>query len=172
MDNENEEDFSWIFDYERLEEKYETFYKRDITTLDINFIYVGLNNEITAISTKPYDFIKPNILPKDHLIKIIKENMAKNNTNYKLLSVLKYNIDIIFEDLPYMLNKPKDYPFLTSIATLEDIHFKPTIDMFSEINTVYIVYYEKDKTIQNKSNTKKIIFKQPSKPNLKKTKRK
>ena len=84
-DNKNEEDFSWIFDYERLEEKYETFYKRDVTALDINYIYVGINNEITAITTKQYDFIKPNILPKDHLIKLIKENMVKNNTNYKML---------------------------------------------------------------------------------------
>jgi hypothetical protein len=172
MDSENEEDFSWIFEYERLEEKYETFYKRDVTAINVNFVYVNLKNEVSAISTKQYDFIKPNVIPKDHLVRLIKENMSKNNTNYKILSVLKYNIDIIFEDLPYMLSKPKDYPFLTSIDTLQDIHFKPTIDMFSEINTMYIVYYEKDRTVQNRSNTKKIIFKESSKPNLRKTKRK
>ena len=172
MNNEEDEDFSWIFEYERLEEKYETFYKRDIREIDINFIYVNLKNEVSAISTKKYDFVKPNIIPKEHLIKLIKENMHKNDVNYKVISVLKYNIDIIFEDLPYMLSRPEDYPFLTSIGSLEDIHFKPSIDMFSEINSVFVLLYEKDRTIQNKSNTKKIIFKTNSKPNLKKTKRK
>lgn len=171
MDTE-EEDFSWIFDYERLEEKYETFYKRDVTSVNVSMIYVNSNNEISAISTKKYDFVKPNIIPRDHLVKLITENMAKNDINYKLLSVLKYNIDIIFDDLPYMLNKPNDYPFMTSLTSLEDINFKPTIDMFSEINSLYILYYEKDRATKTKSSTKKIIFKTNSKPNFKKTRRK
>ena len=171
MDTE-EEDFSWIFDYERLEEKYETFYKRDVTNVNVNMIYVNSNNEVSAITTKKYDFVKPNVIPREHLVKLIKEHTTKNDTNYKLLSVLKYNIDIIFDDLPYMLNKPDDYPFMTSLTSLEDISFKPTIDMFSEINSLYIVYYEKDRATKTRSSTKKIFFKTNSKPNFKKTRRK
>ena len=171
MDTE-EEDFSWIFDYERLEEKYETFYKRDVTSVNVNMIYVNSNNEVSAITTKKYDFVKPNVIPREHLVKLITEHTTKNDTNYKLLSVLKYNIDIIFDDLPYMLNKPDDYPFMTSLTSLEDISFKPTIDMFSEINSLYIVYYEKDRATKTRSSTKKIFFKTNSKPNFKKTRRK
>ena len=78
-------------------------------------------------------------------------------------------IPLLNEVKKYILEQ-SEYRFIDYLRELKDIHFYDTVDMFEDLNSIFLVYYEfNEKLKQNK--TKKIYFKSHNPTRLRKTKR-
>lgn len=162
-------DTTWIDDYEDIEKKYEMFYKENISSMNVIMIYVNSRLEIEKISKRDLELKSYNVVSKDEILEMINSHSCVGDIKYKLLSLLTYNINIAHNELKGFLESNLDNPskdeFLHSLSTLEDIMLVPSIQLFHDINSIVIVYYEKSdpikpkpKEAKTKHNTTKKIF--------------
>ena len=93
---------------------------------------------------------------KESLMKIIKENMFHNQKKYRPISILKWNIDMEPEDISSYLKESSKFNFLTVERKIDTIKFEESINLFHNINSLYIVYHESWKSFNNR--TKKIYI--------------
>jgi hypothetical protein len=145
----NEVDFS-------LFGKENDFIKETQVKISVIIKYVNKKNKIQH--TKEIDvLLDDNILKKERLIKLIKENMEYNNKKYNPVLLFKWCIDIEPELLnEYMLGSHKG-TFLTIEDSIKNIQFNKSIKMFHGINSFHIILHENSKSFNNM--TKKRIRK-------------
>ncbi len=186
LDVDDDMNTNWIDDYEEYEKKYEDYYLESMEGVKTMFIYVNKKREIESIHEDYIELQANNILTKEELLFLIKNNNNPKNLKneptkkkdpYKLLSVLVYNIDLQPKQLKEYLEKkhpaPQENPYLYSLKILEDIQFKKSISLFHDINTVYFIYYDNSHTKNINNKTKKIYAnKTASNTSHNKTKRK
>jgi len=157
-------DIKWIEDFEKEDKYYQDFYKEPLESLDINFIYINHENEIEKLIQETYNLNKKNMLSKEELIYAIKTHISPdkqlgdkitlNRQDYKLFSILLYNIDTNND-------KIKDiggHNFLQSIRHLDDITLNDSIKCLHNLNSLYILFYENTKK-NNHNKTKRIHLK-------------
>lgn len=154
---ELELDCSWINEFEKTESDYDSFYKEKIDSIKINYIYVDKTNAIDNVHQEGI-IIEDGKLDKNKLIDIIKRNKKKNNTDYSLISILKYNITLEPEHIKDYIHDNLNDDFLSKVDILQDVYFKDSINLFQDLNSLYIIFC--DKTIRESKNkiTKKIIL--------------
>jgi hypothetical protein len=138
----------WLKEIKDNEKDYNDFYKEKPTSIKIYYLYVNKDNEVNFCKTETYLLDTTNVkyatLNKDTLISIIKKNSFSNNINYKLLSLLKFNLDIDPEDvISLAIHKMDGSEYLSSESVLRDIVFNDTVCIFQDINSLFLVYYEK-----------------------------
>lgn len=167
-------DVTWIQEFENLDNEYKSYYTEELSFIRIHSIYVNNDNNIEKIKEEKVLLKIPGILQKDELLGIIKHNSFLNQIKYKLLSILKFNINLEPINLKtFLRSKDKNIGslFLQSVKNIDTIRFDKSIAMFQDINDVIIVFHEKMNTQLGsipKNYTKKIYIR--SKSN-KKTKR-
>ena len=163
-------DETWIKDFEMDDKNYETFYSEDIYYLKLHYIYIDKLSNIEKIKEDKIFLKEPNYLSREELLGILKTHSFQNNIKYSVMTILKYNIDIEPLDLKYFL-KDNKFSFLTSIKNIDSISFKKSISMFQDLNNIFIIFYEKDKThmITRENMTKKIFLSNSHKKTIKKT---
>ena len=163
IDNLN---IDWVEEYEKSEQEYADFYEELITTIKVNFVYVDKNNTIQKIKTENINVNEDQIIKKETLLYLLKNNMENDNIKYKLLSILVYNLDVPSNELRKYLEEPSEseehQKYLYSLKILEDIRIRDTITLFHDINGIYFVFYEKKRktrsqTQYNKKNTNTYI---------------
>ena len=146
-DSNNSEniDNEWINDYKQKEKEYEDFYKEDVEQIKLFYLYTSSSNVLEFIKK---DFIMLNeggILKKDIIISLIKNNQVYNKIKYKLLSLVRFNIDIDpdeicdFSDYSDIEHSSR---FITSEKYLNDIKYSNTISIFQDLNCLYLIFYE------------------------------
>jgi hypothetical protein len=160
-------DDAWLQKLEEEEEEYDIFYKDIIDLIEVNYIYINETKNIYHIKKDSID-LDDNILNKEHLIYLLKKNKEFNNISHKIISILQYNIDIKPEEINLFMKKPDNFNFLTVKENINDIKWEDTINLFKDINTLYIIYYKPPYKL--KKQTKKIYIRQKLKH--KKTKKK
>uniref|UniRef100_A0A6C0CNN4 Uncharacterized protein n=1 Tax=viral metagenome TaxID=1070528 RepID=A0A6C0CNN4_9ZZZZ len=143
-------DNNWIKKLERIERKYDLFYKDKQESIDIHSLFIK-NNEIIRTSREKM-FIEDGKLSRDALIYFIKNNRKLNNVTYKLDSILKFNLTISPEDV---VNDYWDNNYLTQERYMSDIEFSDTISVFQDINTLFILF---SYPIRSNRNTKKVYI--------------
>ena len=179
MDNEIETDNEieilndeWIKQFEDADRLYRDFYKEDLYYTNINYIYINKNNEIDKIKSENFLMSTPNCITHDEVLGILKRNSIDSicNKRYMLSSILKYNISLEPDEITNLLhsnsNQMNDYNkhFLNPIKNVDTIHFDKTIQMFHDLNDLFIIFYEKmpkNNTLHDA--TKKIYIKHSSK---------
>ena len=162
-----DDDDDWINELENEDDLYNDFYLEKINNVDLHIIYIDKQNNIEHIKKDKYFFDNQTIY-KENLLHLLKKNSFYQNTKYKLLSIVQYNIDLLPENVnDYILNND-NYDFFNIRKTLNNIIWKDSITLFKDINSLYIIYY--DKVNKDNTNTKKIYIKSKKKYN--KTKRK
>lgn len=139
----NELDTSWLAEFETEHDTYKQYYSEDVTFITVSCIYVGDQNEVVKLKTLNVLLKAPNVFSKDELIAIIKQNAD----TYKLMSILKYNINVEPSELKTFLKAKNPTSFLQNVAFIDDIHFEKSISMFQDINELIFIF------IPNKSNT-------------------
>lgn len=158
IDNLN---IDWVEEYEKSEQEYADFYEELITTIKVNFVYVDKNNTIQKIKTENINVNEDQIIKKETLLYLLKNNMENDNIKYKLLSILVYNLDVPSNELRKYLEEPSEseehQKYLYSLKILEDIRIRDTITLFHDINGIYFVFYEKKEKQEVKHNTTKKI---------------
>ena len=161
---EDEElDLSWVEQHKNEEMLYKDFYKEKVSSIKLTFIHIDLENTITHIGNDIFFLETPGIINKDYLISLIKTHQTYKNTNYKIKSLYKFNIDINAEEINDYILDHGDYSprFFTQEKYLNNIHFKDTINIFQDLNTLFFVFHEHKNKPKNKTKnkTKKIIMK-------------
>lgn len=175
-------DTSWIDDYETIENKYKMFYKENIDTINVTLIYINRKLEIDKISQSNLSLNKYNLISKDEILNVIKKNSDVGNIKYKLLSLLTYNIDINHNGLKKFLESDitsANDTFLHSLSSMQDIILSPSIQLFHDINSLILIYYEEPRisedpqcNVSRKATTKKIYMNRSNvSVKLKKTRR-
>ena len=157
-------DINWIEKYEKEESTYKEFYKDDIKYIKIYSLLINNNKFLENIHEENIILEEQNKLTKPHLISLINKfknsninsniNNNGNNNKIKLLSILKYNIDLDSDNIfKYLKQDTNTSMFLTSLNSIDDIIFEPTITLFEDLNSLFIVYNEEDEQ-ENDSNNR------------------
>lgn len=137
------------------------FQEKDITEINLSFLYVSINNELESVKNEKINLSTPNFISKEQLIYIIKKNIVSNDIKYHLMSMVLYNLDINEKDLAKYIDSPDESDYLSYYKTIDDVKLKKTLNIFDDLNTLYIIFY-RQKPSQN--HTKRIYI-----SNLKKT---
>ena len=140
---------------EDISDEYAQFYSEIVESIKVYNIYISKKNKIEAIN-KHILLLDNGVLSKKNLVELINTNKTKDNITYKLVSLLKYNIDIKPESIYDFLENKLNNIFLLKINTLKDIVYNKTITFFQDINSLYIIFYEKDNDNDNIINNQDI----------------
>lgn len=163
---EEEMDTSWIDDFKKDNSNYSDFYTEEVTNITLFFIYIDHKNDVENLSRDLMILDKKNTVVRDQLIQIIKQNQNHNNNKYKLISLLKYNIDIEPEEIYNFINTKDDSSFnkrfFIQEKYLNDINYQNTINIFQDLNSLFFIFKKTLPLIVNKHNTTKktIVFSQ------------
>lgn len=158
VDNDNE----WISKMRNNDNLYNDFYQVETKWIKIYSLYVNNKKELVYVNKDSIE-LNNKILEKSTLISLLKSKSSYNKRNYKIMSLLKYNIDIFPEDIPYFIKEPEQYDFLNSTTNINDIKWKDSIDLFQDMNSLYIIYFENKKKINSKTTRKIYIDKRKKK---------
>ena len=168
--DDDELDESWINEIEEEDKLYNSFYKEPNEIIKIFYIYIDNTNKIYYIK-KSHIELDNSILKKLSLIYLLKKHRYHNNKKHNIISILQYNINLDPQDLGLYLKKEENYIFLSSKSSIMEIKWNDTINLFKDLNSLYILFYESNN--RKKNNTKKIIIKRKKrKLKFKKTKKK
>jgi hypothetical protein len=153
-------DTRWIQEFESVDYNYKQFYNEVVGDIKICSIYVDKNNNIENIKQEILELSRENLITKEEIIKIIKNNSTIQKKRYTLLSLLKYNIDLDASNVVHYLKQrqqqPKTDAYLTLVKNIDDIPLNSTINMMQDLNTIFILFYEKYMT--NNNTTKKVYI--------------
>jgi hypothetical protein len=143
----------WINNFDKNDNLYKDFYKDNLYYINIDFIYINRNNEIEKIKQESVLLSVQNYITRDELIGLLKRNSIDNNIKYSLMSLLKYNITLDPDDIKnFLLSNDTSFyndKFLINNKDIDTIIFEKTINMFQDLNSLFIIFYEKIK--ENKS---------------------
>jgi hypothetical protein len=105
--------------------------------------YINTDNEIESITQKKiYITNEDNIVTRKQLLEVIKNNQRKNNTKYKLISIMVYNIHVTPESLPNYIENPNDFISLFTLNRIESFELKPTLRLLKKYNGIYFFFFE------------------------------
>ncbi len=166
-------DNSWIEQFKEEDSEYNNFYKEKPTSVKLYFMYINKEKEVEFIKKETILLNNNSDIEKNDLISLIKKNETNHNIKYKLLSLLKFNIDIEPLDVLSMNNvnfhKQEQTKYLTNERFLQDIHFNDTVCIFQDINSLFFFYkFQPPTTPSPHSTTKKIYFNTKHRKTIKK----
>jgi hypothetical protein len=105
--------------------------------------YINADNEIETITQKKIPINNnENIITRKQLLEVVKNNQRKNNTKYKLISVMVYNIHVTPESLPNYIENPNDFISLFTLNRIESFELKPTLRLLKKYNGIYFFFFE------------------------------
>ena len=158
-------DINWINKYEKEELIYKDFYKDDIKYIKIYSLMINKKLLLENIHEETIFLEEKNILKKSLLIFLInknKNNKSNKSNKIKLLFILKYNIDLDSNNIfNYLKQETETNMFLKSLTSIDDIIFEPTITLFEDLTSLFIIYNEEQddkKDINSINQTKRIIL--------------
>ena len=140
---------------------------KNITEIKLTYIFINNVNEVDKVSQEIYNMVTPNIITKEEIIKLLKNNIkTREIKKYTITSLLQYNVDIENEKLAenylneeYIVDELNFLPFLNIIKEIRNIYWKPSLPIFKELNELFIIYYENIELKNNNNITKRIYMK-------------
>jgi len=163
MDIESEQlDDDWIKKFENTDKLYQDFYKENLYYTNLFFIYVNKTFEIEKIKQDSFLMSVPNCITKSEILEIIKKASYENSIQYRLLSILKYNINLDCEDICFFIKNSDKFEFFSDIKRVDTIYFDKSIHMFHDLNDLIIILCEKQKSLSHCKTKKRI----PTKNNI------
>ena len=127
--------------------------------------YINRENEIENIKKYTLNLKTKNCISREEIIQILKDNYKNNDKIYFLQSILKYNIDIEPNDISNYLKT--NTSFFDTIKKVDIIPLKKSISMFHGLNSIYIIFYEKNANVKNTRRNKHMYNNKTNKNHLK-----
>ena len=165
-------DDSWILDFENKDEEYKQFYKENVQSIKVSCMYINKDNYLEKIKEECIFLKNPNVLSKEEIILLLKQNNTYNKIKYSLLNILKYNIDLEPTNLKTFLKTKNNINYLTNVTNIDNVYFIPTIYTFQDLNSIFFLFYDNTNTntntnantnantnVNDKNITKKIFIK-------------
>ena len=150
-----EENDDWLEKIKKNDELYNDFYSEEPSSIKINYLYINQSNELVNIKQENILLTNKKV-SKDNLLFLLKKHSNHSNKKYSISSMLKYNIDIFPEDIYSFLKDPKKFDFIQEFTKIQDLTWRNTINLFQDMNSLYIFYNEKKKPTGDK--TRKRIY--------------
>jgi len=149
-------DTSWINEFEKVDKDYESFYMEKLNYVKITFIYVNKLDEIDRVKEDKIFINNTNIISKEEIIEILKKNSIIENKKFKIITILKYNLDLEpLEVRKFLLNNDNntntDNSYLSVIKSITEIKWEKSISMFQDLNNLIIIFYENNKNKNNEN---------------------
>jgi len=147
-------DLSWLDTHERLNDIEQNYFKESKHTIQINYVYININNYIDKIVSKDQEleyFDEDYMLfPKEQILKNIQHNKTIGDTKYQLLDILTYIVDIEPKNIKRLLNPDDDPSFFVSLGAsffniiplVVDIKIPKSIFIFHKINSIHFIFQE------------------------------
>jgi len=153
-EEEDEPDEKWVAQFEDEIAHYQHFYVDAIKQIECQYIYIDKSNTITTLNKERLPLKTPNKLEKQELLNLINQHKTVNKIHYFLKQLYTYNISCTENSIINVLKQSEDPDYFKVNTTLNDIEIKPGIEMFKNLNTIYFLFYENEKKLNNK--TKKL----------------
>lgn len=140
-------DDTWLENLETNIEMYDDLYSEVVETVSVFHIYIDKNDDISNIKRETIFLSTDGVLRKENLKEMLKKNSYNNKKIFLPKSILKYNFYIDSNAVPMFLKTDSDkiqeeYGFLEKVKVLDDLEWKPTISLFYNLNSLYLVYLE------------------------------
>lgn len=144
----------WIEQLKDAENVYNDFYKEPVTSIKLFFLYVNTANELEHIYSDVCLLNAEGVISGNNIVSLIKHNQYFHSVKYKLISLLKYNIDLEPHEVPYYISDAADdlaaaaadkntTRFFTTERYLGgDIRFVDSINMFQDLNALFFIFTE------------------------------
>ena len=144
----NKLDDDWINNFEKTDRLYQDFYKDDLYYINLQIIYINRLDEIEKIKQESFLMSTPNYISREEIIKILKNNSNDNGRQYRLLSILRYNVTLDPNDVTAFLKNNTNDNFLTIVKNIDAISFEKTINMMQDLNDIIFIFYEKSNELK------------------------
>ena len=139
----------WISNFEKTDKLYQDFYKDDVYYVNLKYVYINRSNEIEKINQESFLMSNPNVISREEILKILKRSISIHETNYSLLAILRYNINLDTTDVKNFILHPNEYSsYLRVIKNIDALSFEKTIHMFQDLNDLILIFYEKSKELK------------------------
>ena len=149
------EDDEWLTQIEEEDKLYNDFYYENTENVWIYYLYINKKKELEYIKSENI-FLNNKMISKENLLYLLRTNSILNKRKHSLKSIIQYNVDLNPENVINYLRKPNQYNFFDRKPKIQDIKWKDTISLFQDLNCLYILYQERNKTNQGtKKNYKK-----------------
>ena len=158
-----------------LDQNYVTQFEADkgeteIMTINLYCLYIN-NDELYNIRCEKLE-LDNNCLSKERLLFLIKKNQINGLFKHRLVSLLKYEIDLEYSDVKNLINNELNTNFLSSLKLLDSLNFNNRIPLLNDLNCIFLIFGRNltPNNIINKNNTtKRIVIKSTSKTKRKRT---
>ena len=115
--------------------------KEPITKINVWNLYINKRHHLEKIKINELPIT--NITEKKTITDYIKSKCTDETIKYKLLSVLKYNIELEQNQIQDFMNEEYHPNYLEALRSLDNIDFKDGLNIFEDLHTLFILYYEK-----------------------------
>ena len=164
----DELDTSWVETYVKKDSEKELMCITDIDTIKCFLIYIDNNNGIQDTKSFDFELDTTNLISKEEVIGLIKKYSINKNIRFGFNSIITYNVMLENDDIDdYVKISDDSYDkerFLKITSSINDINLKPCIQIFHDINSLFIVF----KSQNSSHNITKKIYIKSSKSNFKK----
>ena len=149
----------WIHTQTRLYDENQEITKENMKSINIHQIFINLKSEVVKVLNSGYTSgDNETILPSSEILKLALENKYTNDKKYKIFDLLLFNIDLDIQEQS-KIDELFEQDFLKKKTILTDMIIPPTLFIFHDINCVYIIYKEVQKSKNNLNITlKKALF--------------
>ena len=151
-------DTNWVSEYENNEIKYNKLYENSNNKIKIFSLYINSHCVLDKVKRDIINLDQSNLLSKKQLLHLIKSKKIDDGLNYKLISLLSFNVDLKPNEINLYLDERKKFNFYQNHRELTDINFKDTIIMFQDLNCLFFIYFETSAKKLYPNKTKKIYF--------------
>lgn len=131
--------------------------KEPLSKINVWNLYINKRHHLEKIKINELPI--ETITNKASITDYIKSKCTDETIKYKLLSVLKYNIELEKDQVQEYMNEEYHPNYLEALRSLENIEFKDGLNIFEDLHTLFILYYEKSsfnvtKRVRFKANNK------------------
>lgn len=156
-ESEVEINTDWINNETRLLNEEGLLCQEAMKTIKIVHVYMNETSEIIKIKKTIHTFIDgSNVVTCNEILRYYIENRKLQTTRYKLFKVLVYNVDL-GDKLYQKMKSISTINCLKSVSLyIEDIVINPSLFIFHEMNSIYLIYKEniKDSRSMTQKNKK------------------
>ena len=126
------------------------------SSVNVTMYYIK-HDEIIHKKTIQVNINSEGVIPKNDLIQLILNNKHLENESFNEYIFFKYNLKVKTDELFDYVNQTTPIDADTSFKNITDIHFKPSLALFNELNQVVILYKQR-KASHNKTKTVNITL--------------
>lgn len=150
---------SIIEDFKKKEKKYDKFYRKDVTCINVCFVYINLQNEIVHVK-KEKKHIQDNLFSQYDFLKMLKNNKQLFENSFYFDKCIQYNFSLEPDNIQNYFNHSEKFDFLHVYNYSQDIFFEKTIQFFDHLNSIYFLFKEEKKSTgkNSKNKTRKVYY--------------